>query len=186
MKTERDLGRRRNSPLSEEDHRRGDGHNRPRHIQQAPRHQLRDAFGIACELGSQCFDGDVAAKGIVSPDYPITAHAVAGYSGGGKSMIADYEAVDPPDDPPDIPDPEWLLVMLPATLAVGNTPAPATARASLACRIRERACCRPRFDWIACWIRESNSGSWKVFHQSVIWIASAVVILGFPYPFVLN
>ncbi len=39
----------------------------------------------------------LVAKGIVAPDYPVTAHAVAGYSGGGKSMIADYEAVDPPD-----------------------------------------------------------------------------------------
>lgn len=30
--------------------------------------------------------------GIVSPDYPFTAHSLTGYSGGGKSMIAEYEA----------------------------------------------------------------------------------------------
>ncbi|MBN2238938.1 MAG: N-acetyl-gamma-glutamyl-phosphate reductase [Dehalococcoidales bacterium] len=35
--------------------------------------------------------------GIVSPDYPITTHAVAGYSGGGKGMIADYDNPDSPD-----------------------------------------------------------------------------------------
>ena len=33
----------------------------------------------------------LVAGGIVSPDYPVTCHAVAGYSGGGKAMIADYE-----------------------------------------------------------------------------------------------
>jgi N-acetyl-gamma-glutamyl-phosphate reductase len=33
----------------------------------------------------------LVARGIVSPDYPVTCHAVAGYSGGGKAMIADYE-----------------------------------------------------------------------------------------------
>ena len=39
----------------------------------------------------------LVVKGIVSPDYPITCHAVAGYSGGGKAMIADYESQDAPD-----------------------------------------------------------------------------------------
>lgn len=29
--------------------------------------------------------------GIVAPDYPFTAHSLTGYSGGGKSMIAEYE-----------------------------------------------------------------------------------------------
>ncbi len=29
--------------------------------------------------------------GIISPDYPLTAHSLTGYSGGGKAMIADYE-----------------------------------------------------------------------------------------------
>jgi N-acetyl-gamma-glutamyl-phosphate reductase len=40
----------------------------------------------------------LVAKGIVSFDYPITCHATAGYSGGGKNMIADYTSPDAPDD----------------------------------------------------------------------------------------
>ena len=32
------------------------------------------------------------AGGIVSPDYPFVCHSVTGYSGGGKKMIAEYEA----------------------------------------------------------------------------------------------
>ena len=39
----------------------------------------------------------LVAKGIVAPDYPITSHAVAGYSGGGRAMIADYENKGAPD-----------------------------------------------------------------------------------------
>jgi N-acetyl-gamma-glutamyl-phosphate reductase len=39
----------------------------------------------------------LVAQGIVSPDYPVTCHAVAGYSGGGKAMIADYERHDAPE-----------------------------------------------------------------------------------------
>jgi N-acetyl-gamma-glutamyl-phosphate reductase len=39
----------------------------------------------------------LVAEGIVAPDYPITSHAVAGYSGGGKAMIADYESEVVPD-----------------------------------------------------------------------------------------
>ena len=31
------------------------------------------------------------AKGIVGADYPVTCHATAGYSGGGNTMIADYQ-----------------------------------------------------------------------------------------------
>jgi len=33
----------------------------------------------------------LVAQGIVGADYPVSCHAVAGYSGGGKTMIADYE-----------------------------------------------------------------------------------------------
>ncbi|MDD5189738.1 MAG: N-acetyl-gamma-glutamyl-phosphate reductase [Dehalococcoidales bacterium] len=40
----------------------------------------------------------LVAKGIVAPDYPVTCHAVAGYSGGGKSMIADYQSEHPSQD----------------------------------------------------------------------------------------
>jgi len=35
--------------------------------------------------------------GLVPPDFPLTISAVSGYSGGGKSMIADYEARRAPD-----------------------------------------------------------------------------------------
>ncbi len=34
----------------------------------------------------------LVAGGIVPPDYPVTSHAVTGYSGGGRQMIASYEA----------------------------------------------------------------------------------------------
>lgn len=34
--------------------------------------------------------------GIIGKDYPLTAHSLTGYSGGGKAMIADYESEDRP------------------------------------------------------------------------------------------
>ncbi|MGN0136656.1 N-acetyl-gamma-glutamyl-phosphate reductase [Anaerotignum sp.] len=34
--------------------------------------------------------------GIIGKEYPLTAHSLTGYSGGGKAMIADYEAADRP------------------------------------------------------------------------------------------
>ncbi len=34
----------------------------------------------------------LTAHGIISPDYPASIHSLTGYSGGGKKMIADYEA----------------------------------------------------------------------------------------------
>ena len=34
--------------------------------------------------------------GVIGTDYPLTAHSLTGYSGGGKAMIADYEAADRP------------------------------------------------------------------------------------------
>jgi N-acetyl-gamma-glutamyl-phosphate reductase len=36
----------------------------------------------------------LVAGGIVPPDYPVTSHAVTGYSGGGRQMIATYEGPD--------------------------------------------------------------------------------------------
>lgn len=36
------------------------------------------------------------ALGILDKDYPFAAHSITGYSGGGKAMIADYEASDRP------------------------------------------------------------------------------------------
>jgi N-acetyl-gamma-glutamyl-phosphate reductase len=32
------------------------------------------------------------AAGILAPDYPVSCHAISGYSGGGKAMIADYQS----------------------------------------------------------------------------------------------
>ncbi len=37
-------------------------------------------------------------EGIVPAAYPVTCHAVSGYSGGGKKRIAEYDAADPADD----------------------------------------------------------------------------------------
>ena len=42
--------------------------------------------------GFICMLYPLVSRGIVAPDYPVTCHAVAGYSGGGKSMITDYES----------------------------------------------------------------------------------------------
>ncbi|OGN99022.1 MAG: N-acetyl-gamma-glutamyl-phosphate reductase [Chloroflexi bacterium RBG_13_51_18] len=39
----------------------------------------------------------LVAQGIVSPDYPVSCHVVAGYSGGGKALIADYTGQNVPD-----------------------------------------------------------------------------------------
>jgi len=44
----------------------------------------------------------LVAAGIVGPDYPVTCNCVAGYSGGGKSMIAEYET---PGSPGYVKDP---------------------------------------------------------------------------------
>ena len=37
-------------------------------------------------------------EGLVQNDYPVTCHAVSGYSGGGKKRIAEYAAADPADE----------------------------------------------------------------------------------------
>ncbi len=39
----------------------------------------------------------LVARGIVAADYPFTCHALAGYSGGGRAMIAEYETPGAPD-----------------------------------------------------------------------------------------
>ena len=39
----------------------------------------------------------LVAKGLLSKDFPLTAYSLTGYSGGGKSLIAEYE--DPNRDP---------------------------------------------------------------------------------------
>lgn len=35
--------------------------------------------------------------GVLPPDFPVTVHAVSGYTGGGKAMIAAYESHEAPD-----------------------------------------------------------------------------------------
>jgi N-acetyl-gamma-glutamyl-phosphate reductase len=40
----------------------------------------------------------LVSKGIVAPDYPVTSYAIAGYSGGGNTMIADYKSESATDD----------------------------------------------------------------------------------------
>ena len=40
----------------------------------------------------------LVSKGIVAPDYPVTSYAIAGYSGGGNAMIADYKKEGVSDD----------------------------------------------------------------------------------------
>jgi N-acetyl-gamma-glutamyl-phosphate reductase len=39
----------------------------------------------------------LVTQGIIAPDYPVSCHAVAGYSGGGQAMINDYENPNAPD-----------------------------------------------------------------------------------------
>jgi N-acetyl-gamma-glutamyl-phosphate reductase len=41
----------------------------------------------------------LVAAGVVPKDYPVTCHSLTGYSGGGKKMIADYEAPGRPRFP---------------------------------------------------------------------------------------
>ncbi|EMS70856.1 N-acetyl-gamma-glutamyl-phosphate reductase [Ruminiclostridium cellobioparum] len=36
----------------------------------------------------------LVSEGLVQKDYPVTAHAISGYSGGGKKLIAQFEAPD--------------------------------------------------------------------------------------------
>ena len=36
----------------------------------------------------------MVAAGLLPPDYPVSVHSITGYTGGGKKMIADYEAAD--------------------------------------------------------------------------------------------
>ncbi len=40
----------------------------------------------------------LVANGIISPDYPVAATSITGYSGGGKKMIAEYDDNSRPDE----------------------------------------------------------------------------------------
>ena len=65
-------------------------------LSQAHREKIKNAKRIA-NPGCHA-TGFIAAVypliqlGIIGIDYPLTAHSLTGYSGGGKAMIADYEA----------------------------------------------------------------------------------------------
>ena len=48
--------------------------------------------------GANCILFPLRQAGILPADYPVTIHAVSGYSGGGKTMIHDYEAESPNKD----------------------------------------------------------------------------------------
>lgn len=64
----------------------------------------REAIGAARRISNPgCYPTGFIAlmrplvtSGIVPADYPVTVNAVSGYSGGGKSMIAEFEAGGPP------------------------------------------------------------------------------------------
>lgn len=38
----------------------------------------------------------LVAEGLIPADFPVTVNAISGYSGGGKGLIAEFEAQDPP------------------------------------------------------------------------------------------
>ena len=59
------------------------------------------------------------AAGIMAPDYPVASHTVAGYSGGGKSMIADYH---------DPKAPEYIKNPRPYSLALNHKHIPEMTR----------------------------------------------------------
>lgn len=48
------------------------------------------ATGVISSVAPLC------QAGIIPPDYPVSCFSLTGYSGGGKGMIADYEAADRP------------------------------------------------------------------------------------------
>lgn len=47
--------------------------------------------------GAIALIGPLVAAGLIPADAPLTINAVSGYSGGGKALIAEYEAGDAPD-----------------------------------------------------------------------------------------
>ena len=57
----------------------------------------RVAVPVCHSTGFITLAAPLVSMGIAAPDYPFTAHSVTGYSGGGKSMIAAYEAEDRPN-----------------------------------------------------------------------------------------
>jgi len=66
----------------------------------AQRERIRSADRVAvpgCHAtGFLTLAAPMVRMGLAPADYPFTAHSVTGYSGGGKKMIAQYEAPDRP------------------------------------------------------------------------------------------
>lgn len=64
----------------------------------AMRRQIPDARRLAnpgCHAtGFLSLVAPLVELGLLPPDYPLTCHSLTGYSGGGKSMIAEYENPD--------------------------------------------------------------------------------------------
>jgi N-acetyl-gamma-glutamyl-phosphate reductase len=62
------------------------------------RHASRVAVPGCYATGFIALVYPLVREGIVPADYPVTCHAVSGYSGGGKKRIAEYESADPADE----------------------------------------------------------------------------------------
>jgi N-acetyl-gamma-glutamyl-phosphate reductase len=72
-------------------------------LDKAQRAKIRGAARVAnvgCHaVGFILLVHPLVAAGVVPADYPVTCHSLTGYSGGGKKMIADYEAPGRPRFP---------------------------------------------------------------------------------------
>lgn len=64
------------------------------------REKIRNADRVAVpgchSTGFLALAAPLVEKGLLSADYPFLCNSLTGYSGGGKQMIADYEAADRP------------------------------------------------------------------------------------------
>ena len=69
-------------------------------LSKAHRNALRDSFRTAvpgCHAsGAISLIYPLVAEGLLPRDYPLAIHSLTGYSGGGKPMIAEYEAAERP------------------------------------------------------------------------------------------
>jgi N-acetyl-gamma-glutamyl-phosphate reductase len=72
-------------------------------LNKAQRAKIREAHRVAnigCHAaGFILLMHPLVSAGVVPKDYPVTCHSLTGYSGGGKKMIAEYEAPGRPRFP---------------------------------------------------------------------------------------
>jgi N-acetyl-gamma-glutamyl-phosphate reductase len=61
------------------------------------RHAMRVTNPGCYSTGFLAIVRPLLRAGIIPPDWPVTCNAVSGYSGGGRSMIAEFEQKDAPD-----------------------------------------------------------------------------------------